>query len=572
MTSKMWYDRRHGLGHIHVWILFLHVCISHSWAQEETLVDTKQGKVRGLQLPAHSGSVTAFLGIPYGEPPTGTLRFQKSEPRKPWDGVLDATKYGHSCYQNCDTTFPGFSGSEMWNANTEFSEDCLYLNVWVPSPRPVAVAVMVWFHGGGFISGTSSLDIYDGRYLVEAEDVILVTFNYRVGPLGFLALTGNQGIQGNAGLFDQRLALLWVHENIGQFGGNPESVTIFGESAGGASVNFHVLSPKSYPFFTRAIMGSGSANAKWASVTQKEARTRAVNLANLLECPTTDDTEIITCLQSKDPQEITKLQFSIPLDGIVLMIHFAPTVDGDFLTDTPEKLLELGQFKSSEILAGVVRNEGTIFTVYWASGFSPFNESLITGAQYEKNLKKLFPKVGELGLESVLFQYTDWEEEKDPKMNRDALGHMFGDEYFLCPLVDMVQRFAERGLKIFLYRFDHRFSQLAWPEWMGVIHSGEIPFIFGIPLDGKQNYSEAEQELSRKVMKALANFARTGDPNCKEDSEKIWPVYTSEGQEYLSIKLDKFKTKKKLKAEECKFWDYYFPLVLKHTGHADENK
>nr|XP_033772524.1 cholinesterase-like [Geotrypetes seraphini] len=564
----MWYDRRHSLGHIHVWILFLHACISHSWAQEETLVDTKQGRVRGLKLPAHSGSVSAFLGIPYGEPPTGALRFQKAEPRKPWDGVLDATKYGHSCHQLKDTNYPGFVGSEMWNVNTEVSEDCLYLNVWVPSPRPEAAAVMVWIHGGGFVAGTSSLDIYDGRYMTEAENVILMSFNYRVGPLGFLALPGSQGIQGNAGLHDQRLALQWVHENIGQFGGNPDSVTIFGESAGGASVNLHVLSPMSHPFFTRAIMGSGSANAKWVIRTQDVARSKALALADLLACPTTNDIEIITCLQSKDPQEITKHQFSIPVDDLALLTYFTPIIDRDFLTDTPEKMMELGQFKSSEIMAGVVKNEGSLFTVYLGYGFSPFNESLITRDQYKENVRKLFPKAGELALESVIFQYTDWEEEQDPKKNRDALGHLFGDEYFLCPLVSMVQRFAERGLKTFMYRFDHRFSQLAWPEWMGVIHSGEIPFIFGEPLDGKHNYSDAEQELSRKVMNAFANFARTGDPNCK-DGEKIWPVYTSEGQEYLSIKLDKMKIKEKLRAKECKFWDSYFPLVLKFTGHAD---
>ncbi|XP_029441048.1 cholinesterase-like [Rhinatrema bivittatum] len=564
----MWNDRRKGLSHFNVGLLFLHACLSHSWALDETLVDTKQGKVRGLKLPALSESVTAFLGIPYGEPPTGALRFQKPEPRKAWDGILDATKYGHSCHQVADTTFPGFSGSEMWNANTELSEDCLYLNVWVPSPRPMAAAVMVWIHGGGFLSGTSSLDVYDGRYLTQAENVIVVTINYRLGPLGFLALPGCQGVHGNAGLFDQRLALLWVQENIAQFGGNPEGITIFGESAGGASVSFHVLSPKSHPFFTRAIIESGSANAKWAAVTQKEARTRTLALAKLLACPTTTDTEIITCLQTKDPQEITNHQFSLPLHGSFRFTHFLPTIDGDFLTDMPEKLLEMGQFKASEILAGIVKNEGTLFSVFWAAGFSPFNDSLITRAQYEENVKKLFTKAGELGVESVLFQYTDWEDEKDPKKNRDELGNLFGDESVLCPLVGMIQRFAERGLTTYLYRFDHRSSQLAWPEWMGVMHTGEIAFIFGSPLDGKQNYSEAEQELSRMVMRSWANFARSGDPNDKGDNEKKWPVYTSTEQEYLSIKADKLKKKEKLRARECRFWDSYFPLVLKLTGHA----
>ncbi|XP_009458843.1 PREDICTED: cholinesterase-like, partial [Nipponia nippon] len=198
--------------------------------------------------PAGANHVTAFLGIPYAEPPLGHLRFRPPRPARPWHGVLDASSHHHACYQAVDTMFPGFGGSEMWNPNREMSEDCLYLNVWVPVPRPsAAVPVLVWIYGGGFYSGAASLDVYDGRYLAAAEGVVVVSMNYRVGALGFLALPGHPEAPGNVGLLDQRLALRWVRDNVGAFGGDAGAVTLFGESAGAASVGLHLLSTPSRP-------------------------------------------------------------------------------------------------------------------------------------------------------------------------------------------------------------------------------------------------------------------------------------------------------------------------------------
>ncbi|NXC45228.1 ACES Acetylcholinesterase, partial [Penelope pileata] len=181
-----------------------------------------------------------FLGIPYAQPPLGPLRFQAPRPAQPWPGVRDAGSQPFACFQPVDTTFPGFGGSEMWNPNREMSEDCLYLNVWAPHPPPRrGAAVLVWIYGGGFSSGAGSP--YDGRYLAGAEGVLVVSMNYRVGALGFLALPGHPEAPGNAGLLDQRLALRWVQENIAAFGGDPAAVTLFGESAGAASVGLHLL-------------------------------------------------------------------------------------------------------------------------------------------------------------------------------------------------------------------------------------------------------------------------------------------------------------------------------------------
>ncbi|NWZ88882.1 CHLE Cholinesterase, partial [Nesospiza acunhae] len=207
----------------------------------DLLVSTSSGAVRGFLVSAGPSSLAAaFLGIPYAEPPLGPLRFAPPRPARPWGGVLDALSYPHACFQPVDTMFPGFGGSEMWNPNREMSEDCLYLNIWAPAPRPKTPApVLVWIYGGGFYSGAASLDVYDGRFLAAAEGVLVVSMNYRVGALGFLALPGHPEAPGNVGLLDQRLALRWVQANIAAFGGDPGAVTLFGESAGAASLVEH---------------------------------------------------------------------------------------------------------------------------------------------------------------------------------------------------------------------------------------------------------------------------------------------------------------------------------------------
>ncbi|XP_009076545.1 PREDICTED: acetylcholinesterase, partial [Acanthisitta chloris] len=231
------------------------------------VVPPSSGPVRGFHVPvAPSSRVAAFLGIPYAEPPVGPLRFAPPRPARPWLGVLEASSYPHACFQPVDTMFPGFGGSEMWNPNREMSEDCLYLNVWVPEPKPSNPApVLVWIYGGGFYSGAASLDVYDGRFLAQAEKVLVVSMNYRVGALGFLALPGHPEAPGNVGLLDQRLALRWVQTNIASFGGDPNSVTLFGESAGAASVGLHLLTGAGGSLFRRAILQSGSPNGPWAT-------------------------------------------------------------------------------------------------------------------------------------------------------------------------------------------------------------------------------------------------------------------------------------------------------------------
>ena len=210
------------------------------------VVETRDGLVRGFRKQVLGKSLDVFYGIPFATPPVGDLRFKKPLPVAPWQGVYNATRLPNSCPQESFNYFPGFRGEEMWNPNTPLSEDCLYLNIWVPSAfrQPVAprTEVLVWIYGGSFMSGTSTLEVYDGDILSVESNLIVASMQYRVGAFGFLHL-GTPEAPGNVGLFDQSLALKWLKDNIGFFGGNPDSLTIFGESAGASSVSVHFLSP-----------------------------------------------------------------------------------------------------------------------------------------------------------------------------------------------------------------------------------------------------------------------------------------------------------------------------------------
>ncbi|KAF3836703.1 hypothetical protein F7725_004167 [Dissostichus mawsoni] len=564
--------------------LLIPICTSQS--DGDLVVQTRSGPVRGIRMPVPDRNhVTAFLGIPFGEAPIGKLRFRPAEPKRSWTDVHEANNYPNACYQYVDMSFPGFQGSEMWNPNREMNEDCLYLNVWVPSsPRPHNLTVMVWIYGGGFYSGASSLDVYDGRYLAHSETVIVVSMNYRIGAFGFLALHGSPEAPGNVGLLDQRLALQWVQDNIHFFGGNPKQVTIFGESAGGASVGFHLLSPDSRPTFTRAILQSGVPNSPWASVSPAEARRRATLLAKLVGCNGGNDTELVDCLRGRSPQELIDQEWKVlPWSGL-FRFSFVPVVDGEVLPDTPEAMLSSGNIKDTQVLLGVNQDEGSYFLLYGAPGFSKDNESLISREEFLEGVKLSVPHANDIGLEAVVLQYTDWMDENSGLKNREALDDIVGDQNVICPLAHFARSYAQHNaLKsnmggnpqgLYLYLFDHRASNLAWPEWMGVIHGYEIEFVFGLPLEKRLNYTLEEEKLSQRIMRYWANFARTGNPNVNHDgmmdNKKRWPLFTVSEQKHVGLNTEPLKVHKGLRNQMCAFWNRFLPRLLNITDNIDE--
>ena len=398
----------------------------------------------------------------------------------------------------------------MWNANTPLSEDCLKINVWVPHPRHrEPLAVLVWIFGGGFYSGSSSLELYDGRTLASEEGVIVVSMNYRVASLGFLFF-GNEDAPGNAGLFDQLMALEWVKDNIAAFGGNPNNITLWGESAGAVSVSFHLLSPLSRSLFSQAILQSSGPTCPWAIITKKEALKRSLQLAKEVGCPhsASDLDPVVKCMQNVLPMDLVTNETGTY--GVV-EFPFTPIVDGSFLDEAPETSLQTKNFKKTNLLLGFNSEEGNYFIIYHLIDMFKKNEEVyISREDFEKIVRELNPYVGKVGQDSILFEYTDWLNPDDTIKNRDAVDKMVGDYHFSCHVIELAFRYASAGINVFMYNFIHRSSYSPWPKWMGVLHADEINFSFGEPLDPRLGYTPAEVELSRKMMKYWANFAKSG--------------------------------------------------------------
>ncbi|KAK2178847.1 hypothetical protein NP493_527g05011 [Ridgeia piscesae] len=494
----------------------------HARATRYLEVSTRSGKLRGFRETVEGRDVDVFLGVPYARPPVGPLRFRRPQMTSPWSTTLDATRHPPACYQQVDESFERFQGVEMWNPNTNMSEDCLYLNIWAPADKgpsaggeTKARTVMVWIYGGSFSSGSANLDVYDGRILAATNDVVVVSMQYRMGALGFLYLDVPEA-PGNMGLLDQLMALQWVYNNIRAFGGDSHAITLFGESSGAASVGLHLLSPLSRKLVRYAIMESSSALSPWAVDLPSVARARATSLADSLGCDARDvtpATAIFECIARHDARTISATMWTIP-DRSHIPTPFVPTVDRYFLRDHPSNVLRKQRFKKTPVLMGVNEHEGSYFLVYIFPDVVTLNASRrISRAEFVRSLPTLVPqsRADDVTAASVSFEYgVPYRHGGATVDYRDVMEGLLGDVAFICPVVDFADAFADAGLPVYVYRFTHRTSQNAWPAWMGAMHGYEIDHVFGCPLNVSLNYTRAEAELSRRLMTYWTNFAKFG--------------------------------------------------------------
>ncbi|XP_063224005.1 juvenile hormone esterase-like isoform X2 [Bacillus rossius redtenbacheri] len=322
------------------------------------VVRVRQGLVRGSAMTSLRGRrFLAFRGVPYARPPLGDLRFAPPEDALPWSGVLDATQDGAMCVQKNYLVAP---------YELQGQEDCLFVNVYTPKANATdgdLLDVMVFIHGGGFFSGSGASYLYGPQFLMD-KDVVLVTFNYRLGALGFLS-TGDRWAPGNYGLKDQVAALRWVQANIRQFGGDPSSVTLFGQSAGGSCVHYHMLSPMSKGLFHRAISQSGTALCKFAL--PADGRPLAERQALLLGCPHRDARALVACLRRVDASRIVESGDAFHTWSVHPLNVFGPVVEADvspgeerFLPESPYCAIQRRAFSYVPWLQGTVLGEGLI--------------------------------------------------------------------------------------------------------------------------------------------------------------------------------------------------------------------
>ena len=475
--------------------------------QASRVVQTTHGRIQGLKEHYKGTELEIFLGIPYGKPPTGNMRFRRAERVENWRGVRETTELPPTCPHFNDTSFDRMPGVEMWNPNTRLSEDCLYLNVWAPAKKSKKPrAVMVWIFGGGFYSGSATLGLYDGRNLAAEYDVIVVSMQYRFGPLGFLYL-GDSDAPGNAGLVDQQLSLQWIQNNIAQFGGDAKRVTLFGESAGAASVSYHLLSPISQPLFNNAIMQSGSAFTSWGFHTQEKALKRSRDLASRLGCNTNSNREILKCLYEVEPLKLLEESFNYGLSTWDAPI--GPTVDGYFIKESPAELVKRGAFKKTDIIIGMNKNEGSWFLVYdHMDILHPFSTKSITEEQFRTILET---SVGDRVVKNrIVYDAVDYEyavANRNGATYLNLIDSLFGDLEIACPVIAFADHYADSNNKVYTFYLEHRTKNYPWGEWMGAIHGIDVDYVFGNPV---YNFTEDEKKLVHRIMAFWTNFAKTG--------------------------------------------------------------
>ncbi|XP_033228992.1 esterase FE4-like [Belonocnema kinseyi] len=328
-------------------------CLGYSFPR----VQIRDGVLHGSIHKTRNGkNISSFLSIPYAQPPVGNLRFRNPIPCLAWTGVRIADTDANQCPQHDGISVVG-------------NEDCLYLNVYIPKQNLGStkdlLPVMVWIHGGAFISGNSSSTGYGPDYLLD-KDIIFVSLNYRLGVLGFLS-TGDLEAPGNFGLKDQVLALKWVQKNIRAFGGNPKRVTLFGQSAGAVSVGLHLLSETNNGLFHQYIIQSGSVLVPWGYQDCSQYKSHVKDLAFIHFCPTSNSTSIINCLRSKSIDELLDYR-SIIVDNtkrfgqLIWTPTNEPESEDAFLTDSPENLIANNTMKDLPFITGSVGNEAEILT------------------------------------------------------------------------------------------------------------------------------------------------------------------------------------------------------------------
>jgi para-nitrobenzyl esterase len=506
-----------------------------------TLVAAPDGTFQG-KLDT-TGTVRQFLGVRYAQPVTLNLRWKPPQPMTPSVVTQDATQFGNHCPQ-------GFSPF----GNATLTEDCLFLNVYTPNKggdhdfggndgRPV----MVWIHGGALAVGESNE--YDATKLV-ARGVVVVTINYRLGALGFLAhpaLTGESPdhISGNYGIEDQQAALKWVRRNISAFGGNPEKVTVFGESAGGLSTFVNLVSPTAHGLFHRAIAESGAYMQTQPSLARAEAA--GTNFANVVGCNQPNPADVLTCLRT------------LPVSTILSVASFspAPNVDGKVLTQSVAPALASGQFNRVPLMNGSNHDEWNLFM---ALDFDLTGHS-VTAATYPAAIAAT---IGVLPASpAVALVQAQYPGGSFPTYDQ-TVGALGTDAIFACPA-----RFADELASQFVPTFAYEFNDENAPQNFlpavsfpyGASHASEIQYIFpsantsGLGLNLPQTpLTASQQQLSDKMVGYWTEFAESGNPN--GSGSPHWPRFHRERQVMQSLVPPTPTTETNFAtAHQCAFWD-----------------
>ena len=476
------------------------------------IAQTLKGKVEG----AGQDGLIAFKGIPFAAPPLGELRWAPPENPEAWSGVRQASEFGAAAHQNPIPLdiLPAFTIGERMD------EDCLYLNVWTPGLDGAARPVMVWIHGGAFVLGSGAQSIYDGATLANRGDVVVVTINYRLGPLGFLNLSEATGGRipstGNEGLLDQIKGLEWVRDNIAAFGGDAGNVTIFGESAGGMSVGCLMALPQARGLFHKAIPQSGACHTAQPLERSQEVTRRVLDKLGV-------EGGDVAALRAVTPEQFLRVQAALSVPGVedsaIGTMPFQPCVDGTILKQLPIESVRAGSAAGVPVLVGSTRDEWKLFGAADPSVFALDAEGAVA---------RIGSKLGAAQAKDLFQVYRDAREARGEVATPTEVWFAIEtDRVFRIPALRLNEAQRSNGSPAFSYLFTWASPSLG--GLLGSCHALELGFVFGtIDSSGARDFSgggPAADLLQRRIQDAWLAFARSGDPSSADLS---WPAYTEQ--------------------------------------------
>ncbi|MCP4752585.1 MAG: carboxylesterase family protein [Proteobacteria bacterium] len=455
------------------------------------IVETAKGKVEGVQTTGYQ----YFLGVPFAAPPVGDLRFRAPQPVSAWSGVRDAGRVGLSSMQDV-STWPGMEVGDQ-------GEDCLYLNVHTPKSDGGRRPVMFWIHGGGFTYGSGTQTMFKGGRLAARGDVVVVTFNYRLGAFGFLNLPGAEA---NAGLLDQIAALQWVHENVAAFGGDPSNITVFGESAGGISVGMMFAIPSARRLFRRVIAQSGSV---YGAFDAESGREYSKELLLEFGIDTKAGAEALRGYSARALLE-AQLRVAEKLRAHFVILPFRPAIDGSVVQENPLESVRKGKIGDKQLLVGTNRDELKAFN------FENPHASKVGLGELRLTVRSMLKSYGydETFAEDLIDVYRS-EEGLWQASPFDILMAINTDCFFRIPAVRLAEFQQVHQPDTFSYLFT--WESPAVDGKLGACHALEIPFAFGTLNESGMSVLAGEgpvvDALSERMMDAWTTFAHNGNPS-----------------------------------------------------------
>nr|XP_002127407.1 carboxylesterase 5A-like isoform X2 [Ciona intestinalis] len=539
----------------------------------ETAKGPVRGKVAGSSKYPNAKQVYRFSSIPFAKPPVGDLRFERPQDAEPWSEVLDATKEIASPMQDLSmweymkpyVVFEDVDDKDFRN----LQEDCLYLNVFTNNLDAKAnLPVLVWLYGGGLSMGSAVY--YDAKTICSMQDVVVVIPNYRVNVFGFFTAGKDTKWKGNMGLYDQLKALEWVKHNVKSFGGNPDNVTIFGESAGGLSVGCHVLSPLSRGYFHRAISHSGTATMPTMMKTEYTNFRKC--MLEHLKITATDPDEMVAALKKVSAEKILEAQGEaykkFPMGA------FGLTVDGEFIlgegTETitkPESIAPVPYIVGCNntevcgILSVMIPEFATGAT---EEGIEGYLKMLLQAEKFPSDSQR--EAVGKLLKEKYIQNYSVDDKHRWSK----TAGEMFADMWFIIPSLLQANAHADAGHPTYFYYMTQAAKVFHSKEYVlsGELkpkvdfcecdHGDDLIYTFGYPhsttkLAPVVKFTDEERKMSEQWMNYIANFAKTGNPNTGDKEVPLqWPIYKSSERNHLTAQFP-FGIGQNLSGDKFKF-------------------